>query len=180
MWAQSLSRSVETDSLRPHGLYPASLLCPWKFSGNNTGVGCHFLLQGIFPTQGFEPTFSALAGSFFNPEPPRKPHWILYWQWKTEGLGCLGADSLQMYLCSPWWWCGCPGPSLRREDRYTHRWPRKDPNLKYEAQFLLNAYHFQTSVMSKYQKLNCCWRQTTYLTKKHVIDHLKKFFEKCW
>ena len=22
------------------------------FSGNNTGVGCHFLLQGIFPTQG--------------------------------------------------------------------------------------------------------------------------------
>ena len=26
--------------------------CPWDFTGNNTGVGCHFLLQGIFPTQG--------------------------------------------------------------------------------------------------------------------------------
>ena len=24
---------------------------PWNFSGKNTGVGCHFLLQGIFPTQ---------------------------------------------------------------------------------------------------------------------------------
>ena len=24
----------------------------WDFSGKNTGVGCHFLLQGIFPTQG--------------------------------------------------------------------------------------------------------------------------------
>ena len=28
------------------------LLCPWDFPGKNTAVGCHFLLQGIFPTQG--------------------------------------------------------------------------------------------------------------------------------
>ena len=27
-------------------------LCPWDSLGKNTGVGCHFLLQGIFPTQG--------------------------------------------------------------------------------------------------------------------------------
>ena len=29
---------------------PARLLCPWDFSGKNTGVGSHFLLQGIFLT----------------------------------------------------------------------------------------------------------------------------------
>ena len=29
-----------------------SLLCPWNYPGMNTRVGCHFLLQGIFPTQG--------------------------------------------------------------------------------------------------------------------------------
>ena len=28
-----------------------SLLCPWNFPGKNTGVGCHFLLQGIFLMQ---------------------------------------------------------------------------------------------------------------------------------
>ena len=28
------------------------LLCPWDFPGNNTGVGWHFLLQGIFPMRG--------------------------------------------------------------------------------------------------------------------------------
>ena len=28
------------------------LLCPWNSLGKNTGVGCHTLLQGIFPTQG--------------------------------------------------------------------------------------------------------------------------------
>ena len=31
------------------------LLCPWDSPGKNTGVGCHFLLQGIFPTQGSNP-----------------------------------------------------------------------------------------------------------------------------
>ena len=49
------SRSVMSDSLRPHGLYPTRLLCPWDFPGNTTGVDCHFLLQGIFPTQGSNP-----------------------------------------------------------------------------------------------------------------------------
>ena len=43
--------SVVSDSLWPHGLQPARLLCPWNFPGKNTGVNCHFLLQGIFLTQ---------------------------------------------------------------------------------------------------------------------------------
>ena len=46
------SRSVVSDSLWPHGLGPARLLCPWNSPGKNTGVCCHALLQGIFPTQG--------------------------------------------------------------------------------------------------------------------------------
>ena len=33
----------------------ARLLCSWNFSGKNTGVGCHFLLQGIFPAQESNP-----------------------------------------------------------------------------------------------------------------------------
>ena len=40
-------------SLRSHGLQPARLLCLWDFPGKNTGVDCHFLLQGIVPTQGY-------------------------------------------------------------------------------------------------------------------------------
>ena len=40
---------------------------PWGFPGKNSGVGCHFLLQGIFPTQGWKvSTVSlALADGFF-------------------------------------------------------------------------------------------------------------------
>ena len=41
--------SIGSNSLRPHGLQTARLLCPWNSAGKNTGVGCHFLLQGIFP-----------------------------------------------------------------------------------------------------------------------------------
>ena len=45
------SRYVSS-SLRPHGLQPAWLLCPWNSPAKNTGVFCHSLLQGIFLDQG--------------------------------------------------------------------------------------------------------------------------------
>ena len=44
----------------PPGLQPAELLCLWNSISKNTGVGCHFLLQGIFPTQGLNPCFFGL------------------------------------------------------------------------------------------------------------------------
>ena len=34
---------------------PARLVYPWNSPGQDTGVGCHDLLQGIFPTQGWNP-----------------------------------------------------------------------------------------------------------------------------
>ena len=36
-------------------LEPTRLLWPWDFLGKTTGVGCHFLLQGIFPTLELNP-----------------------------------------------------------------------------------------------------------------------------
>ena len=50
-----LSHSVTSDSLQPHELPLARLLSPWNFPGQNTGVGCHFLLHVIFRTQGLNP-----------------------------------------------------------------------------------------------------------------------------
>ena len=47
------SRSVMANSLRPHGLHS-----PWNFPGQNTGVGSHSFLQGIFPIQGLNPCLS--------------------------------------------------------------------------------------------------------------------------
>ena len=47
-----LSLSVGSDSFRPCGLLPTRLLSPWDSPGKNSEVGCHALLQRIFPTQG--------------------------------------------------------------------------------------------------------------------------------
>ena len=52
--------------LWPQGLSSTRLLCPWDFPGKNTGVGCHFLLQGIFLSQGLN-----LGVLHFR--------WMLYW-----------------------------------------------------------------------------------------------------
>ena len=52
------------------------LFCPWDFPGKKTGMGCHFVLQGIYQTQGPNLWFSvspASAGGFFTPEPPGEP-----------------------------------------------------------------------------------------------------------
>ena len=49
------SCSVVSDSLQFYEPLPARFLSPRHFSGKNIEVGCHFLHQGIFPTQGSNP-----------------------------------------------------------------------------------------------------------------------------
>ena len=51
-WKWSVSCLVVSYSLQTHGLYPTRILCLQDSPGKNTGVGCHFLLQGNFLTQG--------------------------------------------------------------------------------------------------------------------------------
>ena len=65
--------SAVSDSSRCHG--PIGLLCPWNCPGKNTGVGCHFLLQGILPTQGLNPCLQHL----------------LHWQADSLPLSHLGS-----------------------------------------------------------------------------------------
>ena len=47
--------SVVPDSLRPHGMQPTCVLCPWDSPGKDTGIGYYFFLQGISLTQGSNP-----------------------------------------------------------------------------------------------------------------------------
>lgn len=57
----------------PDCLSPARLSVHVDFPGKNTGVGCRFLLQGIFPNPGIEPTAPVPAGRSFTTEPSGKP-----------------------------------------------------------------------------------------------------------
>ena len=68
--------SVVFDSLWHHGPQLARVLCPWDSPGNNTGVGCHALLQGIFLIWGSNwclPISLALQGDSLPTEPWGSP-----------------------------------------------------------------------------------------------------------
>ena len=76
-WTQScccavLSCSVVSDSLWPHGLQPARLLCPWGFSRQEYWSGLPCPLPGDRPNPGMEPRSPALQVDFLPSEPPGK------------------------------------------------------------------------------------------------------------
>ena len=81
-----------SDSVRPRRRPPTRLPCPWDSPGKNTGVGCHFLLQGIFPTQGSNPFLLHWQADSL---PPGKPFHL--------AIAATVAKSLQSSptLCNP-------------------------------------------------------------------------------
>ena len=71
--------SVVSNSLRPHELQPARLLCPWNFPGKNTRVSCYSLLPGIFPIQGWNPGLLYCRQILYHLSHQGSPIcWILY------------------------------------------------------------------------------------------------------
>ena len=88
-WLCCYCRSVVSDSSRPHGLQPTRLLYPWDSPGKNTGVGCHFLLQGIVPTQGSNPHLLHCYMDLFS---LKTPPWLLSSRRHSDtsvGQGCV-------------------------------------------------------------------------------------------
>ena len=82
------SRSVMSDSLQPHGAHQAPLSMGFPRQ-EYLEMDCHFLLQGIFLTQGVNPRLLHwLAGGFFTSEPPGNPRSIHNNTFKSIGYHC--------------------------------------------------------------------------------------------
>ena len=93
-------------TLQPRGLQPARLLRPWAFPDKNTGVGCPFLLQGIFSVQGWTRVYLCLLHCRWILVPwatgegarelvrfHRVHHWELFaFPFMGPGLKCLSLD----------------------------------------------------------------------------------------
>ena len=77
------SRLVMSDSFAtPWTIQPTRLLCPWDFPNKNIGMGCHFLLHGLFLTQELN------------------PH-LLHWQVGSSPLSHLGSHYIKVaFLCT--------------------------------------------------------------------------------
>ena len=68
-----------------------------EFPGKNTGVGCHFLLQGNLPYQGIEHASPALAGGFFN--------WVTWdhmCKYSLWGIECGKSNDLNRKQIGKW------------------------------------------------------------------------------
>ena len=84
--------SVVSNFLQPYGLQLTRLLSPWNFAGKNTRVGCHFLFQEIFLTQGSNSYLLSLL------------HWqVEFYNWchlgylvRTDDIKLLSEDCHQM------------------------------------------------------------------------------------
>ena len=94
MWkSESESRSLVSDSLRPHGLHS-----PWNSPGQNPGVGSLSLLQGIFPIQGSNPGLPHCRWILYqlsHKGNPRVLEWVAYpfssgsfWPRNWPGVSC--------------------------------------------------------------------------------------------
>ena len=66
------SRTIMSDSLKPHGLQPARLLCPWEFSRQEYWSGLSCPLPKDLPNPGTESTSPALQVDSLLSEPPGK------------------------------------------------------------------------------------------------------------
>ena len=73
-----------------HGLQLTKLLCPWDFPGKNTGVGCHLLLQGIFPTQGLN------------------SHLLCFLHWQVDYSLLVPHEKPHKYIYSIFFWISFP------------------------------------------------------------------------
>ena len=77
---------------------PWTLYSPWNSPGQNTGVGCHALLQGIFPTQGSNPGLPHCRRILYHLSHQGSP-WILEWVAYPFSWGIFPTQESNPGLC---------------------------------------------------------------------------------
>ena len=120
--AAAAAKSLQScPTVRPQRQQPTRLLHPWDSPGKNTGVGCHSLLQGIFPTQGSNLRLMspALAGRFFT----------------TSATQCLGPAATAKSLQS----CPTVRPQRQQPTRLPCPWDSPGKNAGVGCHFLLQC-----------------------------------------
>ena len=128
-----------SDSLQAYGLQPTRLLCPWHSPGKKTGVGCHFLLQGIFLTQGIhvsctshigrqvlyrKDTWASLVAQMVRNLPAVLETWVWSLSWEDlieEGLAIHSSTfALRITMDRGAWWA-----TVHWVKRVGHGWVTK-------------------------------------------------------
>ena len=161
MWASNvrmLNCSVRSDFLWPHGLQPTRLFCPLNFPGKNTGVGCHFVLQGIFPTQGLKLCLFSLL------------HWLVgslpLWHLRSQPEFPVTKHNRKQYLHVHALWTGLfcwePGVLATFSLKFSCSSEFVSHSIKYSCQIKLYEFSFDNrhsySIRETFSETGCHYR----------------------
>ena len=136
-----VSCSVVPISLWPHVLRPPGFFVHGIFPGKDAGVGCHFLLQGLFPTQGSNPC-------------------LLHWQVNSLPLSHRGSPCVLSHTCIYAHSCVlfvyslCVSLSYRQCLRYTDGFESLTTDFPSRL-FGYNFHNFNMLQFSSVQLLSC-------------------------
>ena len=78
-------------------------LCPWDSLGKNIGVGCHFLLQGNFPTQELNPSLLHCRQMLYQLSYMGSLRYIYYLDWVNSIMDICLCTNTKLYtlnICS--------------------------------------------------------------------------------
>ena len=105
--SERVSHSVVSNTLWPHPLQPTRLLCLWNSPVKNTGVSCHFLLQGIFPTQGLNwglPLYRQTPYQLSHQGSPRILEWVVspFSRGSSQPRDWTGVSYIAGGICISW------------------------------------------------------------------------------
>ena len=121
--------------------WTVALLHPWNFPGKSTGVGCHFLLQGIFLTEGSNPGFPHCRQTLPS-EPPGKssPDSSIIYMFSLHYISvllyytciCIIINMLSLFIISLYFWvCSLVAQAVKNlsamQDTWFDCWVRKIP-----------------------------------------------------
>ena len=141
---------------------PTRLLCPGDSPGKNTGVGCHALLQRLFPTQGSDPSLLHLLHWLLGSSPLAPPGkvkvkslsrvWLFATPWTVAYQAPLSLGfSRQEY------WSGLPFPSPGDLPD-----PGMEPGLPHCRQMLYRPGKPLTTSLLTFSRHLWWWRRWQY------------------
>ena len=149
-----VSHSVVSDSLRPHGLQPTRLLCPWGFSRQEYSSGLPHSLPGGLPNPGVKARSPTLQAHSSPPEPPGEPKDLIRREGREQSSLTAGSAVLLRLQTAVWVQRPCTGrPATLNWDVRTWTpswsiWPRC-----FTLRTLVWSAGFKVSACSLYQQV---------------------------
>ena len=137
MESENVSHSVMSSSLWPHGVQLTRLLHP----GKNTGMDCHILLHGIFPTQGLNPGLLCCRQILYHLSHQGSPEWSILSakkEWSQSPANCTETHNYYSFCC----WSPMPSGSWSP----TYVWGNVDRTSFYQG--WVNSIYYNDSLVT--------------------------------